>query len=222
MRHDARMHGVIVIGSVAISYLAGAIPFSFIFARLRGVDLRTAGSGNIGATNVFRTVGKGWGLAALSADLLKGLLPASGAPILGERLFGPIGPGTGIRLGLLCGAAAVAGHTWPVFLRFRGGKGVATSAGVLLGVAPAAMGVGLLAWGVLFGLFGYVSLASIGAAIGVVAAAWPLYAGHTLTLPITLSLLGLLVIIRHRSNLDRLFRGVESRAWRGLLQGGPS
>jgi glycerol-3-phosphate acyltransferase PlsY len=113
--------------------------------------------------------------------------------------------------GLLCGVAAILGHNFPVYLKFKGGKGVATSAGVLLGVAPAAVGLGLLGWIVLFVTTRYVSVASIGAAVVVPAAGWWLYHGQGLLLPLVLTLLGLLVVYRHKANIQRLVNGTESR-----------
>ncbi|MBP7828588.1 MAG: glycerol-3-phosphate 1-O-acyltransferase PlsY [Kiritimatiellae bacterium] len=188
-------------------YLLGAVPFAFLFARLNGVDIRKVGSGNVGATNVFRAVGKGWGIATFAADALKGFVPAWLFPLLARRWGVECGPG----LGLLGGCAAIAGHSWPVFLKFKGGKGVATSAGMLLGVAPAAVGIGLLAWIAVFAAARFVSVASIAAAVAVPAAAWFLYGRAGWLLPAVLTALGLLVIWRHRSNIARLRRGEEHR-----------
>ena len=187
-------------------YLFGAVPFAFLFARLRGVDIRTVGSGNVGATNVFRSVSKALGIATFAADALKGFIPARLFPLLAARWFGvDAGPG----MGLLCGCAAIVGHSWPVFLKFKGGKGVATSAGMLLGVAPAAVGIGLAVWILFFAATRYVSVASIAAAVAVPAAAWWLYGRANPVLPGVLTLLGALVIWRHRSNIERLRRGEE-------------
>ena len=127
-----------VSGLVAASYLMGSVPFGLLIAKARGVDLRHSGSGNIGATNVFRCVGKGWGVLALVLDALKGFVPAFCGPMVAFCQFGESVPPW---LGVACGLAAVAGHNWPVWLGFKGGKGVATSAGMALGVAPGAGGV---------------------------------------------------------------------------------
>ncbi|HOW96301.1 MAG TPA: glycerol-3-phosphate 1-O-acyltransferase PlsY [Kiritimatiellia bacterium] len=189
------------------AYLLGSVPFAYLFARLNGVDIRKVGSGNVGATNVFRAVGKGWGIATFAADALKGFVPAWLFPLLARRWGVECGP----ELGLLCGCAAIAGHSWPVFLRFKGGKGVATSAGMLLGVAPAAVGIGLAVWVAVFVIARYVSVASIAAAFAVPAAAWGLYGRAGALLPGVLTVLGALVIWRHRSNLARLRRGEEHR-----------
>jgi acyl phosphate:glycerol-3-phosphate acyltransferase len=196
-----------VVGLVA-SYLLGSIPFGLLFARLKGVDIRKVGSGNIGATNVFRSVSKPLGVATFACDLLKGLVPALLFPWLAaQALRQPVFS----EFGLLCGCAAIAGHNWPVFAGFKGGKGISTSAGVLFGVAPAAVGVGLLAWAILLVATRYVSVASVGAAIIVPASAWILYLNEGWILPAVLTLLGALAVWRHKSNIQRLIKGTEHR-----------
>ncbi|MBN1268810.1 MAG: glycerol-3-phosphate 1-O-acyltransferase PlsY [Kiritimatiellae bacterium] len=192
---------------VLVAYLLGAIPMGLILTRLKGIDIRKVGSGNIGATNVFRSVSKGLGIATFVFDFLKGLVPAAAFPLLARR----IGLAPGDLLGILCGCAAIAGHNWPVYIGFKGGKGVATSAGVLLGIAPAAVGIGLAAWILLFVTSRYVSIASIGAAVIVPLSSWIMNARDGFLLPITLTLLGALVILRHRSNIQRLMDGTEHR-----------
>jgi glycerol-3-phosphate acyltransferase PlsY len=199
----------VAIGLILVSYLLGAIPVGLLLARLKGVDIRRVGSGNIGATNVFRSVSKPLGMVTFAADALKGFVPAFVFPIIGKMLdpdFQALE-----NLGLVCGCAAFAGHNWPVYLGFKGGKGVATSAGVLLGVAPAAVGIGLAVWVALLLASRIVSAASIGAAVAVPAAGWWLYGGRGRVLPITLTVLGALVIWRHRSNIQRLLAGTEHR-----------
>ena len=124
-----------------LAYLLGAIPFGLLIARARGVDIRAVGSGNIGATNVFRAVGKGWGILAFACDALKGFIPVSVFPLLAKTLGAFDGDAV---LPLVCACLAIAGHNWPVYLRFKGGKGVATSVGALIGLAPVAAGIGLL------------------------------------------------------------------------------
>ena len=193
---------------IVAAYLLGAVPFGLLLSRLKGVDIRTVGSGNIGATNVFRSVSKPLGIATFACDFLKGLLPACCFPILGKWITGTF---QGPEIGLLCGVAAIAGHNWPVYLKFKGGKGIATSAGVLLGVAPAAVGVGLLSWIVLFVASRFVSVASIGAAIVVPVVSWTMYAKHGVLLPIVLTVLGALAVWRHKSNIERLIAGTEHR-----------
>lgn len=196
------------IGGIIVSYLLGSIPIGLILARIKGIDIRKVGSGNIGATNVFRYVGKAWGIATFVGDALKGFLPAWLVPALAGKAFQQaVFP----EFGLLCGCAAIAGHNWPIFLRFKGGKGIATSAGVLLGVAPAAVGVGLIAWIILLAATRIVSVASIGGAIIVPASAWILYLKKGWILPAVLTLLGALAVWRHKSNIERLVKGTEHR-----------
>lgn len=193
---------------MAASYLVGAIPFAFLIARARGVDIRKVGSGNVGATNVFRAVGKGWGILTFVCDALKGLLPALLGPRLLEAWTGaPAHP----AFGLACGTAAIAGHSWPVFLGFKGGKGVATSAGMLLGAAPLAAAAGLGLWILVFLPTRYVSVASIVAAVGVPLAGWMAYGREDPWRPWVLTAIGLLVIVRHRTNIRRLLEGTEHR-----------
>jgi len=194
---------------IIAAYLLGAVPFGLLLCRtLKGVDIRNVGSGNIGATNVFRSVSKPLGIATFACDFLKGLLPACCFPILGKWITGTF---QGPEIGLLCGVAAIAGHNWPVYLKFKGGKGIATSAGVLLGVAPAAVGIGLLSWIFLLLATRYVSVASIGAAIVVPVVSWTMYSREGILLPITLTLLGALAVWRHKSNIERLIGGTELR-----------
>ena len=185
------------------AYLLGSVPNGLVVARLRGVDIRSVGSGNIGATNVFRAVGKGWGILTFAMDFLKGLVPAMAFPTLAGC------PGTGMALA--CGFTAVAGHNWSAFLGFKGGKGVATSAGVLLAVAPLAALIGLAVWAMLLVATGYVAVASMGAALSIPAAAWLLLSNEGQMLPSVLTVMGLLVIYTHRSNIARLANGTEHR-----------
>lgn len=189
---------------LALAYVLGAVPFSYGIARARGVDLRRVGSGNVGATNVFRSVGRSWGLLALALDILKGYVAAACLPRW-------TGCGPDPWLPLACGLAAVAGHTWPVFLRFRGGKGVATGAGMLAGAAPVAAGVALVAWILAFAWRRIVSLASMIAALAAAGASWILYPAAPRILPPTLTALAALVLWRHRANWARLRAGTEPR-----------
>lgn len=191
-----------------LSYLLGAIPFGLLFAWAKGVDIRTVGSCNIGATNVFRSVSKTLGILTFILDALKGLAPA----LLFPKVVMWAGQGEpALWLGLLFGASAIIGHTWPVYIGFKGGKGVATSAGALIGIAPAAAGIGLLTWALLFAATRYVSVASIAAALVVPVAGWWRYRGQGVALPIALTALGLLIVWRHKKNIQRLVNGTEHR-----------
>ena len=202
------IHILLNVVLITTAYLLGAIPNGLLLCRLKGVDIRTRGSGNIGATNVFRSVSKPLGILTFVGDALKGFVPAYAFPILGKYLTGTF---QGSEIGILCGVAAIAGHNWPVYLKFKGGKGIATSAGVLLGIAPAAVGIGLLSWIVLFVASRYVSIASIGASIVVPVVSWTMYSRKGLLLPIVLTILGLLAVWRHKSNIERLIDGTEHR-----------
>ncbi|HPT16059.1 MAG TPA: glycerol-3-phosphate 1-O-acyltransferase PlsY [Kiritimatiellia bacterium] len=188
---------------VLAAYLLGSIPNGLLIARLKGVDLQKVGSGNIGATNVFRCVGKGWGIAAFVLDAVKGFVPGFFFP----RLLESAPP----WLGLACGVAAVAGHNWPVWLKFKGGKGVSTSAGMLLGIAPAAVGVGFAVFALTVALTRFVSLGSILAAIAVPAAYLWMNGAENRLLAGALVVMGALVIFKHRANVGRLLRGTEPR-----------
>ena len=194
------MPALIIIFLTALAYLIGSIPFGLLIAKTKGVDIRTQGSGNIGATNVLRCLGKPLGITCFALDALKGYLPAALFPILG--LLDP-------TFGILFGAAAILGHNFPVFLKFKGGKGVATSAGVLLGVAPLAVAAGLLTWVVVFYASGYVSLGSIVAALAVVITGWTTGCGPVIATALTL--LGALTVWRHRENIKRLIAGTEHK-----------
>ena len=188
---------------VLAAYLMGSIPNGLLLARLKGVDLQKVGSGNIGATNVYRCVGKGWGVAAFVLDAVKGFVPAFVFP----RLLDSAPP----WLGLACGIAAVAGHNWPVWLKFKGGKGVSTSAGMLLGIAPAAVGIGFAVFALVVALTRFVSLGSILAAIAVPAAYLGLYGAGNRLLAGALVAMGALVVVKHRTNIRRLLAGTEPR-----------
>jgi len=205
------MNPLYVLILTLFAYLIGSVPFGLLIARTQGKDIRTLGSGNIGATNVLRCLGKPLGITCFILDVLKGYLPAAFFPIIACRLLAQASDAgnctTGI--GILFGAAAILGHNFPVFLKFKGGKGVATSAGVLLGVAPLAVVIGLLTWCVVFYVSGYVSLGSIIAALVVVITGWT--AGYGPVIATALTLLGALTIWRHRENIKRLTAGTENK-----------
>ena len=186
-------------------YLLGAIPTAYLFAKLvKGVDIRTIGSGNVGATNAFRTMGAWAGVTVFVIDLFKGVMASRFLP---AWLLGEVSGVTALGSGLM----AVIGHDFPCWLRFRGGKGVATPIGVLVGSSPLVAGVVAATWVVFFALTRYVSLGSM-----VAAAAIPvsqLGAHQPLTAVGIGGVLGLLIIVQHRANLQRLLTGTEHRAW---------
>jgi acyl phosphate:glycerol-3-phosphate acyltransferase len=203
------MTSTLAIASCSLAaYLLGAMPFGYVISRARGIDIRQRGSGNIGATNVFRSVGKTWGVLTFICDFLKGFVAAFFFPLAAVHLAPSASPEI---LRVLCAFMAVAGHNWPVFLGFRGGKGVATSAGALLGIAWQAVLVGVGVWVVLFLLTRYVSVASIVSAFAIAGAAWPLYAKHGRLIPIALTLLGVIIVWRHKGNIQLLLNGAENR-----------
>ncbi len=183
-----------------LAYLLGALPFGLLVAQSRGINIREQGSGNIGATNVFRCVGKGWGIFTFTLDALKGFIPAFIFPIVGN-----LAPEWGALFGLM----AIVGHTFPVYLKFKGGKGVATSAGMLLGVAPLAVGIGFVCWIICMVITRYVSLSSIVAAMAVTVSVWIQDKG--LVINVALTLLAVLIIWLHRANIERLLKGTENR-----------
>ena len=191
------------------AYLIGAIPFGFLIGKLNGVDIRKVGSGNIGATNVTRSVGKTAGKICFGCDFLKGLLP-----VLLTGLFLPQYPWLTLAVGL----ATLLGHIFPVYLKFKGGKGVATAAGVAMAMAPWPLLIGLAVWAGTFLATRYVSLASIVAAavVPVLAVIFRLcgVGNPVSTSWITigfLTLIALLAILRHIGNIARLLNGTENR-----------
>ncbi len=212
---------------LAAGYLCGSIPFGLLVGRLKGVDVRTMGSGNIGATNVGRVLGRGFGMAVFGLDVLKGLLPVV---VAGTWLL-PVASGEGLAdvsavqylLWVGVAAASILGHVFPVWLGFKGGKGVATSLGALLGIYPFFTVPGLVAlglWVAVAAATRYVSAASMVGAVtfpivfamaarlraeqwGGLDRLWPMY--------VFAILIAVLVVYRHRSNLQRLLAGTESK-----------
>ena len=189
------------------SYLLGAVPFSFLLVRLiKGIDLRTVGSGNIGATNAMRVLGRPLGLLAFALDCLKGFAPA----FLAGRFAAPEEASS---LAVLAGSAAVLGHVFPVYLGFRGGKAVATGCGAILGLDWAVFVGGGLVWLLLLGLGRMVSLASLGmcAAFVGVALLRREPGGYGSEVAVGCAALFLLVLVRHRTNIGRILRGEEPK-----------
>jgi len=195
----------IVIGAAA--YLLGSIPTGYLVARARGIDIRMVGSGNIGATNVFRMLGKPAGIFVLVADGLKGFAASAWLADFVIRWFGV--PDKTECLKIIAGICAVLGHNFTCWLRFKGGKGIATSAGVYFALAPLAAGISLGTWIIVFALGRYVSVASIAAAMALPAAVW--LTKGSLFLGIVTTALGLLAIYKHKSNIQRLLNGTEQR-----------
>jgi glycerol-3-phosphate acyltransferase PlsY len=198
--------GAYVITAFA-AYLLGSIPTGFLLGKARGIDIRTIGSGNIGATNVFRALGTPAGIFVLIFDGLKGYAACTWMVDLVLRFAGGETGGEAIRI--VAGVCAILGHNYTCWLKFKGGKGIATSAGVLSALVPVALIVTLTLWIVIFALSRYVSLASIAASIALPFAAF--FAGYSPTLVVITAALAALALYKHRSNIQRLLNGTESR-----------
>jgi glycerol-3-phosphate acyltransferase PlsY len=194
--------------AVLASYLLGALPFGFLMARAKGIDLRKVGSGNIGATNAMRALGRPLGVTAFLLDFGKGWLPVA---VLAPLAVGAASePGALGALRLACGAAAVLGHCFPVYLGFRGGKGVATGCGAVVAWDPLVWLAGGLVWALVWKLSHYVGLASL--AMG---ATFPLVAALRHGDPwftAGCGLLALLILVRHRGNIARMLQGTEPKS----------
>lgn len=201
------------------AYLLGSVPFGLLIAAGHGIDLRKVGSGNIGATNLSRALGRRWAWVCFVLDLAKGLLPAAAAGFW----LGDVSGAGGLSARLIVGCAAVAGHIFPVYLRFKGGKGVATSFGVAIGLWPyytIPAGIALLVWIVFVLIWRYISLASLAAAVAfpialvlsiMLAPGWRF--SELWPLLIVAVFILILVFIRHRENISRLLTGTESKVF---------
>ena len=197
---------MIYFAAALIAYLLGSIPFGFIAGRIAGTDVRQHGSGNIGATNALRVLGKKYGYAVFVADVLKGFLAVRIALWLAQ-----FDPSASYLIGILAALFVVIGHSFPIWLGFRGGKGVAAAAGACLGLLPVATFIAVTVWIAIFFLFRFVSLASIVAAVALPLSAWLLgNARDPIVLGFSL-LIATLIIFRHRSNIVRLLQGREPR-----------
>src|SRR5512133_294562 len=179
------------------AYLIGSVPTGLLLGKVYGIDVRKEGSGNIGATNLYRTVGRKVGVITLIGDCLKGLVP-----VLAVQSSLP-------EYAAWVGLAAFSGHVFSVFLRFKGGKGVATALGVFLALAPLAVGIALLVFVVLMLLWRYVSLGSIAAAVTMPLAVL-LLRGDKVLIVVTL-IIALIVVAKHHENIKRLLTGTENR-----------
>ncbi|HIJ78451.1 MAG TPA: glycerol-3-phosphate 1-O-acyltransferase PlsY [Deltaproteobacteria bacterium] len=195
------MEYILVIGA----YLVGSIPFGLVFGKMAGIDVRTEGSCNIGATNVTRLAGKKFGIITLVFDVLKGVIPM----VLAGALLAEDG---NLELWVaLCGGMAFLGHLYPIYLGFKGGKGVATALGIFLYLAPLAALLDILVFvGVVYN-WGYVSLGSLTAALMMPGLVWLLYQSPTVT--VLAGLLGVLIWVKHHQNIGRLIRR-EEKSWK--------
>lgn len=200
------------LGVLLAGYLIGSIPWAFILGRMNRLDIRKHGSCNVGATNVSRVLGKKWGVSCFILDFLKGFLPVLILQILGSesKLLQNVDMDV-----VIVSAAAVSGHMWPLFLNFKGGKGISTIAGIILALAPLSLLTGGLVWIVIFHFSRYVSLASVSGAFFLPISAWTFsamgYSKTPLGVLIMLSALAALAIFRHRGNIQRLITGTENK-----------
>jgi len=203
---------LIAIALSLLGYLFGSFPAGYLAGRLAGIDVRTVGSGNIGATNVLRVLGKRWGYAVFIVDAFKGFAAVRLALFFVQHL--PSAKPYAEYFAILTGAMCIVGHNFPVWLGFKGGKGVATSAGALFGLMPLVVVVIFLLWIIAFETTRYVSVASMVAAISL-----PIVVGLFLRLKFLdgfallyfSAAIALLVLWRHRSNFSRLLKGTEQR-----------
>ena len=189
---------------ILAGYLIGSIPFGYLAGRLRGIDIREHGSGNIGATNVLRTLGKPVGISVLVLDVLKGLIPVLIAKQLSDNSF----------VHILTAFSTIMGHNYTLWLRFKGGKGIATSAGALLPLIVVPLGIAAIIWVVLFFTTRYVSVASMGAALTipiVTAVIQGVQGNWNPVLLIFTILMAAMAIWKHRGNIRKLCNGTENR-----------
>jgi glycerol-3-phosphate acyltransferase PlsY len=202
----------LVLGIALLGYLCGSLPFGYFAGRISGTDIRAAGSGNIGATNVLRVLGKKWGYAVFLADAFKGFAAVRLSSLIAEQVISarPYAEYFAILAAVTC----IVGHTFPVWLRFKGGKGVATSVGAVFGLMPIAAITIFTIWVIVFEITRYVSVASIVAASSLpitiaVLMRWKIIQGTGLLYFSSVMLI--LVLWRHRSNFSRLLKGTEQR-----------
>lgn len=187
---------------IVASYLLGSIPTSYLAAKFgAGIDLRQQGSKNLGATNLYRVLGWKYAIPVGAFDVAKGAVPVAA--------FGPLVSGDA-WVPVLLGVAAVIGHVYPVFMKFKGGKGVATAAGAVAALAPAALGISAVVWIAVLALTGYVSLASILGAVVFPVAVRVIYPHNVYTLSVGV-VLAAFIVVTHRSNIKRLLAGEENR-----------
>jgi glycerol-3-phosphate acyltransferase PlsY len=210
--------------ALAGGYLCGSVPFAWLAVKLlRGIDLRTVGSGNVGATNASRVLGRGWFPVVFVLDFVKGALPLLLAAVL---LCRREEPAASLWIRSAAGAGAILGHLFPFALRFRGGKGVATGAGVLLMIAPIALAAGLGTFAVVALASRFVSLASVAGAL----VAAPLFLwfhgdrppDQLLPVALLVCVLAALIVVKHVPNLRRIAAGTEPRIFAKQPPGGPA
>ncbi|HRZ87208.1 MAG TPA: glycerol-3-phosphate 1-O-acyltransferase PlsY [bacterium] len=192
--------------SILVSYLLGAIPFGFLIARAKGIDIREHGSKNIGATNVKRVLGKGPGNLTLALDILKGYVAVTICPLIFYN------GATGVSkelFQLVCAVGVIAGHSWTVFLKFKGGKGVATATGAFFGIAPVPLLCAAAVYGISAKVTRYVSVSSMLGSISFVVFA--LLFGMSIEIKLFSIAVAAIIVIRHKANIKRLIDGTENK-----------
>lgn len=194
-----------------LGYFLGAIPFGVIVGKAHGVDVRAVGSGNSGATNVWRTLGPGAGILVFALDVCKGLA----APLIARTL-----PGGDHWTIALCAALAIVGHTFSVFLKFRGGKGIATGLGAALGLMPVPAVIAFALWGVALLLSRMISVASVVACVALPLVAWQLDAPRPFVLVI--AIIAMIAIVKHIPNIRRILAGTEPKVQIGRKNSAPA
>ena len=204
---------MLYLASALVAYFLGSIPWGYLAGKLNGVDLHKEGSGSTGATNALRVLGKPWGYTVFALDTLKGSLAMIAAFQISSRFFAST-PTETISAGVVAAIFAVIGHSYPVWLKFQGGKGIATSAGIMLALFPwPVFAFGLFVWLVLFYSTRFVSVASLGAAVALPtasAAMWYLGDCDAIRTSIAAAMC-VLAVWRHKSNISRLMAGTEKR-----------
>lgn len=195
------------VAAIAVAYLVGSIPFAYLLSRRQGIDLRRVGSGNIGASNVLRSAGVRAAVLAMLLDALKGVL----AVIVAQRVAG------GPAMPMFAGLASVVGHIYPVWLRFRGGKGVATAAGVFGVITPGALAIACGVFLVAVWVTRFISVGSIAAAVTL--AMVTLVIDAPAVVSVGAAIAAAIIIHRHRANVARLIAGTERRVGQRLMSG---
>jgi glycerol-3-phosphate acyltransferase PlsY len=195
-----------LVTAVTLAYFVGSVPFAYLLSRRRGIDLRRVGSGNVGASNVLRTSGVRIAVLAMSLDAVKGAL----AVVVAERLA------SGAGAAMAAGLASVFGHIYPVWLRFRGGKGVATAAGVFAVLTPFALGIASAAFLVAVWTTRYISVGSVVGAVTLAVVA--IVTDSSAVIEIGTAIAALTILHRHRANIARVFAGTERRVGQRLYR----
>jgi glycerol-3-phosphate acyltransferase PlsY len=183
---------------ILVGYILGSIPFGYIIAKMKGIDITKLGSGNIGATNVGRYLGKPYFFIVLFLDAIKGFIPT----ILFKLLFG-------LEYGILAGLFSVIGHSYSIFMKFKGGKGVATGLGVSIALIPIETIIGFGVWFLVLMIFKIMALASIISAISVFIVV--LFLEKSSLIKIVCGIIAVLIVLRHKSNIERIIKGTEPK-----------